>query len=469
MAFLTDFTGSSTGSNADKRVYNRYQAFSTPGTSTFTVPAGVTKVRATVIGAGGGGGGSQDSNYYGGDGGCGGGFAMGEYTVTPGQAITVTVGSGGSANTNSNGSDGGSSSFGTLASATGGSGGGYRNGSGKSRTPGTASGGTIFNSTGGTGGYGSTNSWGWSTEHYTGGGGGSAGSWLGTGGNGGNVPYYGGYSATAAGGGGIGGAGGNAYFYTNDTSNRYYTGGGGGGSRGAGVSGTDVGGNYDKTYSVDTATGAAGGNNGNGGVGGLKSSWYTPSSAGNYDGKNGWFAPDNGYNASLGTLNTLLSNYWNATPTGNVSGYTYNANPSGSVLLAKTPELAGSGYTTGAAYTPNYLGVNLTADAFVDPKLLWAIGTGGSAAGTYSGGNQGGAGAPGAGGGGGANTNYSQGYGGAGGFMGGGGGAANEAGAPGGNGGVGGGGGGGGIQYSWTYTSQGGNGGNGYVSVEWTA
>jgi len=76
----------------DIRIYKNYQEYTTPGTYAFTVPAGVTRVRAVVIGGGGGGGASPDGNYYGGDSGSGGGFAMGEYTVTPGQAITVTVG-----------------------------------------------------------------------------------------------------------------------------------------------------------------------------------------------------------------------------------------------------------------------------------------------------------------------------------------------------------------------------------------
>jgi hypothetical protein len=76
----------------DIRIYKNFQEWTTPGTYTFTVPAGITQVRAIVIGGGGGGGASPDGNYRGGDGGSGGGFAMGEYTVTPGQSITVTVG-----------------------------------------------------------------------------------------------------------------------------------------------------------------------------------------------------------------------------------------------------------------------------------------------------------------------------------------------------------------------------------------
>ena len=117
MSLLSSFLGSSSSSGGDKRTYKNYQEFTSPGSSTFTVPAGVTKVRAIVIGAGGGGGHSPGA----GSGGAGGGFAMGEYTVTPGQNISVTVGSGGSYGTA--GSSGSSSSFGSFCSATGGGGG----------------------------------------------------------------------------------------------------------------------------------------------------------------------------------------------------------------------------------------------------------------------------------------------------------------------------------------------------------
>lgn len=81
--------------------------------SSFTVPAGVTKVRVQVWGAGGSGGGSTNQAYPGGGGGAG-GYGTGVYPVTPGQVIPVTVGIGGAA------AAGGSSSFGTLLTANGG-------------------------------------------------------------------------------------------------------------------------------------------------------------------------------------------------------------------------------------------------------------------------------------------------------------------------------------------------------------
>jgi len=94
------------------------QIFTSSGT--FTVPSGVTRVRARVWGGGGGGGGSN-SGWAGGGGG-GGGYAEGIYVVVPGQTIPVTVGPGGGA-AGGNGNPGGTSSFGAFCSATGGAGG----------------------------------------------------------------------------------------------------------------------------------------------------------------------------------------------------------------------------------------------------------------------------------------------------------------------------------------------------------
>ena len=101
--------------------FGNWQIFSNVGTSTFTVPAGVTKVKVTVVG-GGGGGGPSASSYSGGG---GGGTAIKIITgLTPLANVTVTVGSGGVlANA------GTTSSFGAYCSA---SGGGY----GASDTPG---------------------------------------------------------------------------------------------------------------------------------------------------------------------------------------------------------------------------------------------------------------------------------------------------------------------------------------------
>lgn len=114
--------------------FSRRQAFS--ASVNFTVPLGVLLVRATVIGGGGGGGGSDGS--YAGAGGGAGGYATGTFVVTPGAVLPITVGAGGagSAAAQSAGA-GGTSSFGTLISATGGEGGKFQN---LSSTPGGAGG-----------------------------------------------------------------------------------------------------------------------------------------------------------------------------------------------------------------------------------------------------------------------------------------------------------------------------------------
>lgn len=99
----------------------RMQAFVSSGS--FSVPAGVRRVRVVCTGGGGGGAGCGVGNSGGGGG--AGGTAIGWFDVTPGVAITVTIGAGGSAGVSGGGSGGvgGTSSFGALCSATGGAGG----------------------------------------------------------------------------------------------------------------------------------------------------------------------------------------------------------------------------------------------------------------------------------------------------------------------------------------------------------
>ncbi|MEV0191127.1 hypothetical protein AB0I39_21615 [Kitasatospora purpeofusca] len=97
------------------------------GDQTFTVPAGVTAVYARVFGAGGAG--SPRAYYTGQYGGGGGGYTTGTLAVTPGQALTLTVGQGGRMNSTSStygGGGAGGQGFTNAggASATGGSGGG---------------------------------------------------------------------------------------------------------------------------------------------------------------------------------------------------------------------------------------------------------------------------------------------------------------------------------------------------------
>lgn len=121
----------------------------TSGTNTWTVPAGVTACKVTVV-AGGGGGASAGGNYSFNPG-AGGGAAIRYVTgLTPGGTVTATVGAGGTAGTSSNnGGTGGTSSFGAYCSATGGAGGVWN--AFTSSSGGTGSGGS-YNFTGQRGG-----------------------------------------------------------------------------------------------------------------------------------------------------------------------------------------------------------------------------------------------------------------------------------------------------------------------------
>jgi hypothetical protein len=109
------------GSGAYAIYVNKFTGSGYTNTYTFTVPVFVTKIRVRVIGAGGGGAAI-------GTGGGGGGYAHGVFTVSPGSTYSVTAGISGPTGGTSTGvfvagSDGGTSSFGSLISATGGGGG----------------------------------------------------------------------------------------------------------------------------------------------------------------------------------------------------------------------------------------------------------------------------------------------------------------------------------------------------------
>lgn len=103
--------------------------YSTPGTYTFTVPVGVTKLRVEVAGAGGSSGGGTpywegDESYpvKGGKGGNGAKINT-SISVTPSTNITIVVGAGGSAPKSQNdGMDGGPSSIAGVVAGGGGKG-----------------------------------------------------------------------------------------------------------------------------------------------------------------------------------------------------------------------------------------------------------------------------------------------------------------------------------------------------------
>ena len=184
--------------------------FTSPGTTTWTVPPCVTSITVQTWGGGGGGGGSTSRQGGSGSdweacsqggGGGGGGFASRTYTVTPGDVYTVVVGAGGaggignntgsSSVTTNNGQAGGNSTFsgpatvapGTLTAFGGGFGGGAwsNNTSGFSHVGsdgavGTGGAGGINGTTYFQGGNGSTGRHSASCYDVSGGGGGGAGS-----------------------------------------------------------------------------------------------------------------------------------------------------------------------------------------------------------------------------------------------------------------------------------------------------
>ena len=70
--------------------------FTTPGTTSWTAPAGVTSATVQAWGGGGAGGGATGNPAEGG-GGAGGQYAIKVIAVTPGNSYTVVVGAGGTA------------------------------------------------------------------------------------------------------------------------------------------------------------------------------------------------------------------------------------------------------------------------------------------------------------------------------------------------------------------------------------
>lgn len=247
---------------------------------TFTVPDGITSVSVRIFGGGGGG------YAFTGGGGGGGHMAYGEFAVTPGQKIPVTIGLGGYNSTNTSGA-GGVSSFGTLLSASGGaagsssaggdggSGGGGRTGGNATYGGGGGSSGSNAGGNGGTyggggGGGGGVNKRGTITNAGSGGSGGTYGGAGGTGStNGSGSSGRSGTNTigldlefTGYGTAGSGGYGGVVSGYTD-----IYTGGGGGGGGGYGGNGGSGSSGYGQ-YGSGFYGGSGGGGGGYGGNGG---------------------------------------------------------------------------------------------------------------------------------------------------------------------------------------------------------
>jgi hypothetical protein len=222
---------------------------------TFTVPAGVTKISAVLIGGGGAGGGG--GGVGGGQGGGGGGLRyVNDFAVTAGQVFSVIVGTGGAGGAG-NGGNGGDSQIVGIATAYGG-----RGGSTYSATViGIGGTGTDISTNigGGAGGAG-----GKPTLTFGAGGGGTAG-YVGNGGAGGGDSADG---ADGSGGGAGGGSRGDI-----DSSTFGANGGGGTGILGQGSSG------------VSTSNG--GGNSGSGGLNGTTASSSSGAAGGLYGGGGG--------------------------------------------------------------------------------------------------------------------------------------------------------------------------------------
>lgn len=179
----------------------------TSSTTTFTVPAGVTRLWVEVFGGGGGGAGGPSDG-----GGGAGGVGMGFVNVTPGQIITATVGAGGSGGAGSfnssppgNGTIGNSSSFGGIVCTGGGPGGAYSAPGANGGNGGSCTGATI-NMVGGSG----DPSRGYNTDGFGGTGGSN------TRGAGGEAPTYNaGNNGSDFGGGGAGGGSSNGGVFNN--------------------------------------------------------------------------------------------------------------------------------------------------------------------------------------------------------------------------------------------------------------
>ena len=250
-------------------------AFTSTGSSSFSVPTGVTSVEVLVVAGGGGGGGRS-----GGGGGAGGVVYSPSYPVSPGGSIPLSVGGGGNGNPEGAGSQGSNTVFGVITANGGGFGG---NDSPTVGNPGGSGGGAHYNAgagsatqgsfpaVGGTG-YGNSGASGTGAPTHNSGGGGGAGAAGagvptgvagGEGGAGRQFPAFPGYGQPTAGWFGGGGAGGGHPDGPTGQSN----GGTGGG-------GTSPGGSYGPVYNGGTNTGGGGagcqqgiGRGGNGGPG----------------------------------------------------------------------------------------------------------------------------------------------------------------------------------------------------------
>lgn len=219
-------------------------AYTTPGTYTWTAPAGVTSV--SVVAVGGGGSGLKAAP---GAGGTGGGLGYkNNITVVPGNSYTVVVGAGGASSALTTTYPGGDSYFINTTIVKGGGGLG-------ATQQGTA-GGSYTGDGGGNGGSVSTN-----TATVAGGGGG-AGGYTGSGGIGGGSTSGTAPAAGGAGNGGGAGGGSTGLYIAAYGARTPGAGGGGTGLLGQGTSGAGT--SYPSGGVVTGGNAGSGGNNGSG-------------------------------------------------------------------------------------------------------------------------------------------------------------------------------------------------------------
>jgi hypothetical protein len=243
--------------------------YTTPGTYSWTAPAGVTSVSVVAVGGGGGG---FSGGGSGGAGGGGGGLGWkNNIPVVPGQTYTVVVGNGGARVTQSSGPPGENSYFINLSTVVG-----FGGTTAFGRLD-AGVGGTFVGDGGGNGGNGGT-----STTASAGGGGG-AGGYSGNGGNGGSTTGAGGDGSGGGGGGGSGagssdaaGAGGGVGLLGQGAN-----GSGGGASSDNGNPGTGGSGGANGSVSPGTSTRpSTGGLYGGGGGGAESTSEHGPGGSG---------------------------------------------------------------------------------------------------------------------------------------------------------------------------------------------
>ena len=177
-------------------------AFTTPGTTTWTAPAGVTSVN--VVAVGGGGAGNLYNNGYNTGGGGGGLGWKNNITVTPGNSYTVVVGQGGQRTYNGGAAGSGNDSYFINTSTV-------KGGGGAGAAPNNAAGGSYTGDGGGAGGNGANIT----NKNPVGtvvGSGGGAGGYSGNGGQGGANKQASPLAGQAgSGGGGAGGGDGSGY------------------------------------------------------------------------------------------------------------------------------------------------------------------------------------------------------------------------------------------------------------------